>query len=315
MKKILSVILAALLLTGLTPALCEEPAPLTFTSPSGAPAIALAPLANENPDHFSFIAAETIAAALTQGVSDFVVAPVNAGAKLFAAGKSGYRLAAVLTWGNLVFASQRPDFQLSDMNGAAVTLFGENTVNAAIALYVLEQNGIKPASIEYLGSAAATQALLLSDAEAIVMTAEPAVTAAKIKNPAVTACPLNSLYEAVTGDAGFAQAGLFVRAETLAERPEDVAAALQEIEASAARCESDLPAVAAAAVALELLPNQKVAEAAIPGCSIRFVPAADAREAVERTAQVDLSQFGGKLPADDFYYIVETADEAADDAA
>ena len=51
-----------------------------------------------------------------------------------------------------------------------------------------------------------------------------------------------------------------------------------------------------------LLPNQKVAEAAIPGCSIRFVPALEAREQLEFVANIDLSQFGGALPADEFYY-------------
>ena len=36
-----------------------------------------------------------------------------------------------------------------------------------------------------------------------------------------------------------------------------------------------------------------------------FVKAADAKEQVEKTAQIDLSQFGGEVPADDFYYGAE----------
>ena len=69
--------------------------------------------------------------------------------------------------------------------------------------------------------------------------------------------------------------------------------------------EEIVKAVAEAAVKLEILPNAKVAEAAIPGCSIRYVPAADARENLEKTAAIDLSQFGGELPADGFYYTAE----------
>ena len=53
---------------------------------------------------------------------------------------------------------------------------------------------------------------------------------------------------------------------------------------------------------LELLPNQKVAMSAIPNCTIRFMCAQEAREQVEITANIDLSQFGGAVPADDFYY-------------
>ena len=38
------------------------------------------------------------------------------------------------------------------------------------------------------------------------------------------------------------------------------------------------------------------------GCNIRYMDAADAREQIEKTAMIDLKQFGGELPADDFYY-------------
>ena len=64
----------------------------------------------------------------------------------------------------------------------------------------------------------------------------------------------------------------------------------------------DIPAVAEAAVALELLPNVKVATNAIPGCAVRYVSALEAKEQVELTANVDLTQFGGAVPADEFYY-------------
>ena len=80
---------------------------------------------------------------------------------------------------------------------------------------------------------------------------------------------------------------------------------LKQIQAAADEAESDIEAVALAAVALEILPNEKVAVAAIPGCSIRYVAAPEAREAVEFTANIDLTQFGGELPADDFYYAAE----------
>ena len=56
---------------------------------------------------------------------------------------------------------------------------------------------------------------------------------------------------------------------------------------------------------LEILPNAKVAQAAIPNCAIRYLSAAEAKAQVETTAAVDLSQFGGEVPADDFYYGLE----------
>jgi len=305
MKKGIVWLLVAAMLLVMGTGMAESAGGLKITSPSGAPGLALATLAAEEPETCTFIAAENITAAFADENADFIVAPLNAGAKLYKAGKSHYRLAAVLTWGNLYFASQKEAFQIEDLNGAEVTLFGEGTLNAALALYVLGEKGIVPASVAYLGSAANTQTLLLSDESAMVMTAEPALTAASVKNEKVTGIALNDLYEEVTGFRGFPQAGLFVRAETLETKPEEVKTMMEKIAEAAGQCESNLEAVTEAAVALELLPNAKVASLAIPHCAIRFVPASEAREQIETTAKIDLSQFGGEVPADDFYYTAE----------
>ncbi|MGN0753879.1 MAG: ABC transporter substrate-binding protein [Aristaeellaceae bacterium] len=302
MKKLLSLLMICLLLTC---SACAETYGMTASAPSGAPALALAMLAVNDPDSFTFVAAETISAEFANQNADFIVAPLNAGAKLYKMGKSTYKLAGVVSWGNLFFASQKEGFTLEDMNGATVTIFGENTINASVVKYALAQNGIEPASIEYLASAANTQSLLLSDASAIVVTAEPALTAAKIKNPAITAYAVNDLYKAATGYDGYTQAALFVKAETAATRPDAVKAFIEAVADSCEKATTDVEALAAAAVTLEILPNQKVAMNAIPGCAIRFLSALEAREQVETTAKIDLVQFGGELPADDFYYVAE----------
>ena len=303
MKKLIALFLVALMV--LTCTACAEGYTITASAPSGAPALALATIAVNQPENFTFVAAETISAEFAGAKADFIVAPVNAGAKLYKMGKSTYKLAGVVSWGNLYIASQKADFQLQDLNGAKVVLFGENTINAAVINYALAQNGIVPASVEYLAGAAQTQALLLTDAEAIVVTAEPALTAAKMKNAAITAYAVNDLYKAATGYEGYTQAALFVKAETIENHPEEVKAFIEAVAASCEQATTDVEAVANAAVALEILPNVKVATQAIPGCAVRFVNALDAREQIEFTASIDLSQFGGALPVDDFYYVAE----------
>lgn len=307
MKKTICILLAVLLLAGIAAAAFaeEDISAFRIAAPGGAPALALAVLAAENPENYSFVAAETIAAEFANETADFIIAPINAGAKLYKAGKSDYRLAAVVSWGNLYFASQKEGFRAEDINGAELVLFGENTINASVALFALEKNGIVPAKVDYLAGAANTQTLLLTDETAIVLTAEPALTAAGIKNERVSGCAVNTLLKEAAGLEGFAQAGLFVRAETLAEHPEAVKAYLALAEEAAAKCTEDPDAVAEAAVALEILPNVKVAKSALPNCAIRYVSAAEAKEQVEQTAEIDLSQFGGAVPADDFYYEAE----------
>ncbi|MBQ9210428.1 MAG: hypothetical protein IJ153_01910 [Clostridia bacterium] len=301
MKKLIALILTLTML--LTAAFATAEA-FTLVAPTGAPALAVATLAVENPDNYNFITADTIGAEFAKNEADFIIAPINAGAKLFKAGKSTYQLAAVVTWGNLYFASQKADFTLESLNGAEVTLFGENTINASVVLKVLEAKGINPAAINYLAGAAETQAELLSNAEAIVVTADPAVTAAKIKNESVQTISLQELLKETMDMDGYTQAGLFVRAETRTAQPEEVKAYLASVQEAAEKAASDVAAVAEAAVALEILPNAKVANAAIPGCNIRFVPAAEAKEDIAKTVSIDPTQFGGQ-PEDSFYFIAE----------
>ena len=308
MKKFLSLLIVFVLLMSVFSFVSAQDAEeyaYAVAAPNGAPGIVLASLAVENPDAYTFLAADTITAEFSNENSDFVIAPINAGAKLYKAGKSTYKLGAVVTWGNLYFASQRENFTLEDIAENEVTLFGENTINASIALYALEANGITPKSVAYLAGAANTQSLLLSDASAIVLTAEPALTAATMKNENITSYSVNELYKGATGFDGYTQAGLFIKAKTIEEHPEVVDSFLSLVAESAEKCESDLAAVSEAVAALEILPNAKVAQTAIPHCAIRFVSALDAKEQVEATANVDLTQFGGAVPADDFYYGAE----------
>lgn len=302
MKKLLSLFLVSFLAVGLFAAGKTEEYTVKTSSPTGAPALALASLAIDNQEDYTFLTADTITAEFSNGTADFIIAPINAGAKLYKTGKSSYKLAAVVSWGNLFIASQREDFTLEDIATYGITMFGENTINAAICQFVLEKNNIVPASINYLGGASNTQSLLLSDPEAIVITAEPALTAARIKKENIVGYSVNELYKAATGHNGFTQAGLFVREQTLINHPQEVDDYLKMVEKSCEKCTTDVEEVGRVAVALEILPNQKVAQLAISNCGIRYMGALEAREQVEITANIDLTQFGGTLPADDFYY-------------
>ena len=276
--------------------------PFKVSSPNGAPSLALACHAAENQEAYTYVAADTIAAEFAGAKADFIIAPVNAGAKLFKAGKSSYRLAAVVTWGNLYFATQKKDFSLEDLKKSSVTLFGENTINASVALEALKKSGIVPSEVKYLASAAATQSLLLSDKNAVVLTAEPALTAAKMKNTQISSWSVNELLGKTAGISGYAQAGLFVKAQTIRGTTKGVKDFLKKAQDSCAKCAELSPEAVKAAVQLKILPNAKVAEKALPGCAVRYMNARDARPFVEATASIDIRQFGGSIPADDFYY-------------
>ena len=296
MKKIIMLLVALTLM--LTAAVSGAEGDFQVVAPNGAPAVSVAVLAAENPDLYTFISADTIEAAFTKEEADFIIAPVNAGAKLYKAGKSQYRLAAVVTWGNLFFASQKEGFVPEDMKTEKLTIFGADTINASVAIYALKENGIEPVLADPLAGAAETKAILESDPEAIVLTAEPMLTAAKKSNDKITAYSVNEMLQQATGMDGYTQAGIFVKAADAQDRAEEVNAFLEQMKGAADLCSSDTDQVAEALTKLEM----SFPKPAISNCSIRFVYAAEAREMVEKTAMIDLAQFGGELPADDFYY-------------
>ena len=310
MKRIIMILLAALI--ALTAAEAAEADGFLIVAPNGAPAIAVSGVYADLPESVRVIgAADQIAESFGSGEADFIIAPINLGAKLFKAGKSTYRLAAVVTWGNLVFASRVEGFTPDMIEGRRLVLFGENTQNASIALFLLKQKKLTAGEIDYRISAADTQALLMNDeeAESVVMTAEPAVTAAKIqaknKGVDIVSWPLNDLYKEVTGYDGFPQAGVFVREKTVQDNPELILLGLEKIRESAELCETDPETVAKTVVEMEIIKAEPVALKGLPGCGIRFVNALEAKEQIEFVAQIDLTQFGGEIPSDDFYYAAE----------
>ncbi len=270
------------------------------TAPNGAPAVALACLADANAsENYTYVAPDTLGAVFTKAEQDFIVAPVNLGANLYSKGNTNYQLAAVLTWGNLFFASQKADFKLADLNGADVYFFGEGTVNDAVVQYVLDYKNIEPKSVTYLGDAAATKDKLVEDANAIVLTAAPAVNAAKMANSAVSMISVQDLYAEAKGSNTFTQAALFVKSSLDSTK---VSAYLDLVKASCDACTNDIDSVAAACVSQSIIAKAPLAKAAIPNCNVKYVAAADAKSSIEATANLKLAAFGGALPVDAFYY-------------
>ena len=310
MKKIGLLALAGVTAIGLASCGSEEDYELSIVCPQGAPAISVASLAVDNTDAYSFIDASTISEQFTANTADVLIAPVSAGAKLYKAGKSTYKLASVVTWGNIYFATQRTDItSIDDLAGKTVTLFGETTINASVAKYVLAEKNITVEYAESLSSAALTQQLLISDSSAIVLTAEPALTAATVKlaneSKSVTSFSVSELFADLTGGSEYTQAGVFVNNETINKHKDELDDYLEKVSESCALVTTNAEEVADDIIALGntgLPATKAVVLKALPKCNIKYVSAKDAKASVEATASIDLEQFGGAVPQDDFYY-------------
>ena len=282
---------------------------LSVVAPTGAPAVALANIAINDKEQYSYIDAGTIGAQFTAAEKDIIVAPVNTGAKLYKEGKSTYRLGAVLTCGNIYVATQRTDIEtVSDLSGKEIVLFGEATINYPIAKYALEQNGVTNATYTASTTAQATKDLLVENPNAIVVTAEPALTVVtnqlKQQGKTVKSFSIQELYKNATGS-DYTQAALFIKYYTIIYHKSAVDKFLEEVKASCDLFTTNLDKAADNVIeaAIPGVPAAKpVLLTTLPKCSIKYVSALDAKSALEKTARVDLDKFGGAVPENEFYY-------------
>ena len=302
MKKIKVLILA--LLFGLTSCGTKDDYKLSITAPSGAPAIAIADLAYNHADEYTLNLnkdASILQASFIGNQEDIIIAPINLGATMY--NKNGnYVLGAMLTWGNLYFASRINDFTLASMNDKDVVFFGQNTINQYVVESVLDHNNIEPKSITYLAATNLTQAQLIADENAIVLVAEPALSVAKNKVQGITSISVQELYSEMTNSGSYPQAGCFIRKQTIEEHKSVVDAFIKDLQTSAKKVNKNTEEVAGNAEELQFGGTKAVLTNAIPNCNINFVKAVDCKDEVNTLFANALNYCGGKLPDDSFYY-------------
>lgn len=305
--KILKRIFCIVLLVGsLVLASCsEEKIELTVIAPSGAPAMALGDLAVNHTEEYTVElnkSASALRAAFGSAEADVIVAPINLGAQMYIQNQA-YQLASVLTWGNLYFASQKADFKLADLNGANVTLFGQGTINDIIVQHILSNKNITLGEEStYLADTNLTNAELLQNENAIVLVAEPALSAAKSKKANITSISIQDLYKEVSGANSYPQAGCFVKVETASNHKKAIRTFLTDLKASADLCNKDSSKAAEYAVELEIGANAGIVALAIPNCNIQYVKASDAKQDIQTMVGIKAQLFGGSNPVDEFYY-------------
>ena len=277
---------------------------LTIVSPSGAPAISIADLAYNHKDEYNFVLNKTpdiLQASFLGNETDIILAPINMGATMY--NKTGnYVLGAMVTWGNLYFASRIENFTLETMNDKDVVFFGEGTINQYVVESILNHNDIAPKSITYLGATNLTQGQLIANKDAITLVAEPALSVAKSKVEGITSISVQDLYAEMTNSTSYPQAGCFIRKKTIEEHKSVVNNFLKDLKSSCSKTSKDVSTIAQYSEELQFGGTKAVLEKAIPNSNINYVKADDSKDKIEILFKDALKYCGGKLPDDNFYY-------------
>ncbi|MCF0110036.1 MAG: hypothetical protein HUJ57_08265 [Erysipelotrichaceae bacterium] len=288
MKKLLTLFLSVVLLAGCTSAPAEqtpaetaapEAQPITVLCPTGAPAVALLPAySNEKITIENVDGADLLQAAFVnpEHQYDVIIAPSNLGAKLAAAGKSDYKMLAVVTWGNLYMVKNDDVAEPK-----TIALFGEGAVPGLVYEAVIGSDE----NCTYYNAVTDAQAALLSGNADMAMLAEPAATAtiAKGKEQGKNFSICADLQE-TWGEGGYPQAALFVLADKYEENKTaytDLLTSMAEYNKAfnAEQVVADIEAVGAEKLGV---PNAQIISKVYDRLGINIVPAADAEEALNK---------------------------------
>ena len=327
MKRFLSCLCAAILLTGL--AACASPTQgggerpvMNVAALKGPTAMGMAGLmqeAEENRSAADYVftvsgAVDEIAPLLMQGKADVAAVPANLASVLYANTGGQVAVLAVNTLGVLYMVEQGDAVrQISDLEGKTVYLSGKGATPEYSLLYLLEQNGLSvdDLALEFKSEHAEVVAALMNDPDAVGLLPEPFITTAQQQNEDLRVClDLTEEWEKTGDDSAMLTGVVVARRAYLEENPDAVAAFLEEYAASTALVNGDIPRGAELIEKFGIFPAS-VAEKAIPACHIVCITGDEMKALLGGYLRVLYDQnpesVGGSLPDEAFYYARETA--------
>lgn len=195
MKKLISFILCLFLMTSsLAFTSCSGQEKLSFYAPDGAPALAIAKFINDKENfglneqiEYNVVSSDKIGVQMSQGIADIMVMPINAASKLYKANKDEqYKMAGVLTNGNLYIMSSNGVDSLQGLVGTVVGVIGQGLVPDLTFKAILNNAGIEyeisdtaitgKVAIKYFAAAPDLIPLLKQGILSVGLLPEPAAT-------------------------------------------------------------------------------------------------------------------------------------------
>ena len=324
MKKIISLFLVALmLLSMMTACKAKTPDTINIYTLNGTTGFGMAKLMNDNTDGKYTVTVKTdaseVTAALINGDVDIAALPTNAAANVYNKTEGGVKILAVNTLGCLYLLTKEgvSISTFADLAGKTVYVPAQNPT--FIFTDLCKKNNLIPGTDITIDSTSYAKPDALRDALAsgavdIAVLPEPmvtiAVSSAKKNNVNLTnALDLTAEWNKVNAEGSLVQGCVVVRTAFLEEYPEAVAEFLTAYEASINYLNEN-PAQAAQMIADNgIFANATVAEKAIPKCNVCYLDGEEMKAAMEvyltALSGINAASIGGKLPADDFYYLAK----------
>ena len=266
-----------------------------------------------NYDFTMVTAADELLGKMVNGDLDIALVPANVASVLYNKTEGGVAVIDINTLGVLdIVASDESITSIADLKGKTLYLTGKGTTPDYVIQYLMKESGLQDGDVtlEYKSEAAEVAAVLKEQPDAIGLLPQPFVTAACAQNPNLKiVLDLTKEWDKLQGEGGsrMVTGVTVVRREFLDKNKELVDAFLTEHAASAAYTASNPNETAELIAAAGIIEKAPVAKKALPYCNIVCLTGSEMQTALSGYLQVladqDMKSVGGKLPADDFYYL------------
>ena len=244
----------------------------------------------ETDNEFDFAisaAADEIVPKVIQGDVDIALVPANVASVLYNKTEGAVQVIDINTLGVLsVVTGDASVASFGDLAGHTVYMTGKGITPEYVMNYLLGRAGLTgQVTLEFKSESTEVLSALLADPSAVGVLPEPFKTAAIAKSEGKLSAPvsLTDVWDELAGDTG---SRLLTGVKAVNAAPADWAQAV---------------------VDAGIVDNATIAEKAIPGCMLVCQTGKDMKAALGGYLQVladaDASAVGGKLPADDFYYM------------
>ena len=271
----------------------------------------------ETEGKYNFVLAENqmkAQAAFLNGEADIVAMPTNMAAALLNKGEDVVILAANTLGVLYIMDATGTITNIKDLEGKTITATGQGSNPEYILKYVLEQNGVKNVTINFMDDGAAISAAMVSGSVEIAMLPQPVATATTIQGNKAgkTIKPvidMNAEWERIAeGTDSALMMGCVVTTKAYLDANKDkVDLFLKEYKASIEAVKADVDTAAALCEKHGIIAKAAIAKQAIPKCNITFATGASMKASLTGYFTVlhtaNPASIGGKMPADGLFYM------------
>jgi len=334
MKKILSLILAILMVFGLaacgtepqnTDSSIPQNSEVTYadanvyvlSGPTGIGAANLKSKADKKETAVNYNVTvvakpDEVVAKISNGEADIAAIATNLAAKLYNKTNGGISILAVNTLGvlNVVTPEGVEVASLADLKGKKVYTTGQGSNPEYIINYLFEKNGINKdtdLTLEFKAEGTELLTVWANDPTAVIIAPQPVATTLTVQNPkAKIAIDLTDEWEKLGDGSALMMGCVVVRNEYLKENKATVDKFMEEYKASVEAANKDIDGTAALCETYGIVAKAAIAKKAIPNCNLCFISGNEMKTKLSGYLNVlfnaDKTAVGGKLPEDGFYY-------------